>query len=244
MSSVSALSGGSTALQNFTLATTRRAAQVKTAASVGLQSQKVSGAASNDLGIGTTNRPSAVSAASAATDVIQAALQQLLGLTQQAANPATSDQARTSLQAAAQKVVATIDTTVRSATIGNANLIASSANSVRLSTPAQGGQVVAAVQALDSKGLGLTGLNLTTSSGVQNALSTVTQAISVASDTSSRISAVTQTRQRQDGQTLSNTNLAQAASVVSFNTYGSAGQQQLLLTTQLIPKGSVLSIES
>lgn len=89
------------------------------------------------------------------------------------------DQSRLNLQSELQRLVRGIDQAVAKASQGNANLVASGGRDARISTTL-GGQIIALVQALDSTGLGIAGLDLTSDSSVADAVSRINQAIAYA----------------------------------------------------------------
>jgi hypothetical protein len=132
------------------------------------------------------------------------------------------DQSRLNLQAEVQRLVRDIDKAAAKASQGNANLVASGGRDARISTTL-GGQIIAVVQALDSTGLGITGLDLTSDSGAADAAHRISQAIANAGARSQRLQSLSRALGGQSAFS-SDINTVLSQSVVgggTLRTYGS-----------------------
>jgi hypothetical protein len=185
MSSVSAISGSSAAVRSLA-PLAQGAARVRAISPVKLPSNDADSlrAQQRDDSQAASARDSRTTAvrddqaqAAAVAQAVLAPLEQLSATIQAAA--ATPGTSRANLQSDAQRLVVAVDTAVRRTTADSASPVADESRDVRATTD-QGGRVAAAAQALDSKGLGLSGLDLTTDTGIQDALSRIDNALNVA----------------------------------------------------------------
>lgn len=140
-----------------------------------------------------------VGRAGTAAESIGRDLAQLRQLALQARSPAVqaqaSDTGATALSAQAKFALGRIDAAVKAATLGAANLVRSGASDVRINARTAGGEIVAAVQTLDAKGLGLEGLDI--AADPDKALARIDAAIASAGVKTQRIDALARTFQEQ-----------------------------------------------
>lgn len=90
----------------------------------------------------------------------------------------------------ARRLVDGLNAAVANATQAGANLVLGGSRDVRINTSAQGGVIVAAVQALDGNSLNLAGLDLSTRAGAEDALARISVATSEAQIRTERINAL------------------------------------------------------
>lgn len=242
MTSIYALSGGNSALQNLSQLS-RFNSQVRAAVGVSFPAANLLDGAGSGLSSGTAplslrDSSSLVTASTSAAQTIVSSLQQIQSLVTQAQAPdynsavgatAATSSSRVNLQTRIQALVSGIDDAVQSASVGNASLTDGRRASVTLSTTALGGQINAAVQALNSSGLGISGLDVTTDSGVQDALSRVNAALGAATSRSQNLQSLG--RVFQDQAAFVNNvaaSLAQSGGglISQLSTYSALGQGQ------------------
>lgn len=80
------------------------------------------------------------------------------------------------IQTDMNSIIKGMDKAIEAASVSGANLVSSSSRDVRLQTTGLGGSIVAAVQALDSKALGIADIDLFTDAGIDAAIAAITLA--------------------------------------------------------------------
>lgn len=150
---------------------------------------------------------------------------------------AMEDLSRVTLQTDMQSLIRRMDDAVQSATVAGANLVSSQSRDVRLPTTGLGGSIVAAVQALDSKALGLSDIDLSTDDGVEAAVSAVSRALADLAAKDVRIQALSAAYQ---GQTDFNSLLQGVIATTSLGYAGYGGDARTQSTSG--NRGSVVNV--
>ena len=149
-----------------------------------------------------------------------------------------ADTGATGLDAQARVILDRIDATVSAATFAGANLVRSGSSDVRVNTEAAGGAVLAAVQSLDSAGLALTGLDLSSNAGALQALSRIDAAIGDAFVKTQRIDALSRNIASQGTFVNALSSFSAQSGAAALRPYGASGAQ----ATTTTPRGSFVNI--
>lgn len=252
MSSIYDIQGGSSLLQKLTQLDTQQLAlgRVANASAFPLALAPKGGvASSSSYSLSGPDSATLINQAATASSTVLDSLQQIYSLVQTASSLTSpnysSDATRISLQSDVQQLLAGINSAVAKAAVGGANLVASGAPTVTIQTTGLGGQFAAAVQALDTQGLGISRLDLTTDSGIQDALSRVSQALTTArtrDDTITGLSRILQGQQAFSSDVGAAISQALVTAYAGVGTYSSGAQQIFTQASQ--GRGGVVNIQA